>query len=180
MNIFWYDVETTGLNRLNNEIIQLAAVVTDENLTVLGEFVEYCRPDNFDNIQQEALDCNGITLEQLQGFQDKKEFFNKLLSFIDPFKKMQLGGYNIERFDNGFLFELFRLLGADVLKFYDVKKNYDVYRFVKSIYIPTINNKLVTICNHYEIEITNIHDAYSDICATINVYKKLKENGFIY
>lgn len=101
------DTETTGLVPKKNGIVQLSAL-----LFVEGEgcytFSEYMNPGDVE-IDQKALDTNGLTREQIAGFRPKLEvyweFTNFLGQHIEKFDKKDkaiFAGYNTA-FDDGFI-----------------------------------------------------------------------------
>jgi oligoribonuclease len=55
MKIAWIDVETTGLDPLAHELLEVYIIVTDENLEQLGTFVTYVFPDN-ENMEKFSVD----------------------------------------------------------------------------------------------------------------------------
>ena len=65
--VIYFDTETTGLDPVKNDIIQLACIIEIDN-QVVDEFEFKIKPFDFQNISQEALDVHGYTLEMLREF----------------------------------------------------------------------------------------------------------------
>ena len=77
-NIIWVDCEMTGLDIQNDALVEIAVLVTDAQLNVLGTGVDLvikCEPDKLANMQQVVIDMhtssglikeipNGTTLDK--------------------------------------------------------------------------------------------------------------------
>ena len=77
-NLIWVDCEMTGLDINNDALVEIAVLVTDAQLNVLGEGVDLvikCDPAKLANMQQVVIDMhtnsglineipNGTTLEK--------------------------------------------------------------------------------------------------------------------
>jgi len=191
--IFWFDTETTGLNPVKNDIIQIAGMierVTDpfdiNGRNIVKEFNYNIQPLNWDNIEQRAIDTHGITVEEMKKFslpcvyhKEMKQLFGR---FINPYKKgkemydrLIPAGYNI-RFDVDMLNQLFKKQGDNYLFSNISGSSIDVFQLAIHLrhlgIIETKDMKLETLANYFNIEI-NVHDALSDIQATRLVYLEL-------
>jgi len=184
--VIYFDTETTGLDPVKNDIIQLACIIEIDN-QVVDEFEFKIKPFDFQNISQEALDVHGYTLEMLREFPGPDIIYNQLIAklskYIDRYDKNDKfipAGFNV-KFDMDFLKQFF-------IKNQDVYfGSYFSYRFVDPLYfiyflnycntINLPNYKLITVCEHYGIGIS-AHDALSDIRATRQLIK-LFVNKFI-
>jgi DNA polymerase-3 subunit epsilon len=181
--VLYFDVETTGLDPVKHDIIQIAGLI-EINGEVKEEFEFKVRPlGKEEDISQEALDIHGYTLDVIREFPEARETYNKLTALfgkhIDKYNKMDKftpAGYNAE-FDMNFLKEFFN-------------KNNDVYfgswvNWKKVDPLPILyfldyagrikleNYKLATVAAHFGIEL-NAHDALSDIKATKAILTNLK------
>ena len=181
MKIWWFDVETTGLDYEKNDIISLACVIeVDEEIK--EEFKLNIQPFNWDNIEQSALNVNKITREQLKTFMKPKEALAKLKSYLEKYvnpydssDKFQPGGYNND-FDIKFMANFFKkcedkYFGSwiDFHKI-DIQSIIQFLHLKGYIYLP--NYRLETVENHFGIKIDS-HDALSDIKATREIAYKL-------
>ena len=108
MKVNHFDTETTGLDAVKNDIIQIAGIIEIDG-EVMEEFHFKCQPHSYENISPQALKINGYTVEQLKTFEDphvihKKlvDIFSKYIDKYDREDKFYPAGQNI-RFDMGFL-----------------------------------------------------------------------------
>ena len=173
VNYLWLDSETTGLNSVKNDVVQLACIAMINGVEQPDQFNEHCQPIDWNSIEQEALAINGLTLEQLKTFQKPEVMVDKLITFVKKFGvKFTIAGYNVD-FDRGFISSLFKKVGREQ-DFADLfnSDTRDLLKRVRTIkkQFPTPNIKLATLAKHFEIPI-NAHDALSDISATIKLDK---------
>lgn len=196
---FAFDVETTGLDPRQCAIISIGFVVLDDKLNPIDNDEFYVQPFEGAIIEPKAIEINGYSHEKWdeKGAIDQEELLQRLdnalmyHTFSGPrtasknqifggIKKLIPLGYNVS-FDLKFLKEFFvrheesigRYLESDavcVLK--EVKKDDKSKQHVE----PD-GHKLSNTCKRFEITNDNPHQALSDIRATIEVYKKLKEQG---
>lgn len=174
LKVLHIDTETTGLDPVKNDVIQIAGIIEINN-EIKEEFEFKTRPFNIENADQKALDVHGYTLEQIRGFPDPntayqglQTIFNKYINKFDKKDKFTPVGYGVE-FDLNFLKQFFF-------------KNHDNYwgswvnwKKVDPLYLMYFLNhlgqvdlpdyKLGTVCQYFGIEIKT-HDALSDIRAT--------------
>ena len=184
MKVLWFDTETTGLNAVVNDVIQLSGVIE-----VDGENKESfdirCQPHNYENISQEALDVHGISIEELKGYQSPKkahaEFLDILGKYVSKFDrddKFWPGGYNV-KFDLDFVAEWFKKCGDRYFGSWQNWRALDPLPMVNLLAYsgklpPLPNHKLETICGHFKIEI-KAHDALSDVEATVKLFHIIRK-----
>lgn len=185
--IWYFDVETTGLDAYRNDIIQLAGIIEIDG-KIEDEFEIKIKPIDPNRVDESALKVNGITREQL----DSDEYIlprtaysqlcKTLEYFVDKFDrndKFIPCGYNVD-FDLRFLEQFFRKNGDNFFgSFVDRKTSKDpfpVLRYLKSLGSPALKNaeslKLAEVCRVFGIELT-AHNAKSDIRATRELVKIL-------
>lgn len=177
INYLWLDGETTGLDALRNDMVQLACIPVIAGVEQTKTFNEYCQPINWSNVDPEALKINGLTVPQLKTFQPPDKMVDKLISYLKSFGvKFTIAGYNVG-FDKDFLAALFKKVGKEeeFLELFtgDVRDTLKRAKALKA-QLPTPNIKLATLCAHFNIDI-NAHDALSDISATLKVDKILSD-----
>lgn len=179
--VFYFDVETTGLDPVKHDIIQLAGYIEIDG-EIKEEFNFKYRPLDFDTINPGALEINGVTIEQLKEYPHADAtrtqlvtIFNKYIDKFNKEDKFIVAGYNVQ-FDISFLSSFFKKCGDNFLFSYldgrAILDPYPVLQFLKAnkiINIPTL--KLTDVCKHFGIGFVNAHDALADIEAT----KKLSE-----
>ncbi|MCP4264405.1 MAG: 3'-5' exonuclease, partial [Candidatus Brocadiaceae bacterium] len=113
MKIIYFDVETRGEDDKKNGILQLAGEVELDG-TAASTFNYKMKVFPGQVIEDGALDANGFTRSQVEGFDDPFKCFIQFMSmlnrYVDRFDrsdKFTLVGYN-SRFDDGFLREWFK------------------------------------------------------------------------
>jgi DNA polymerase-3 subunit alpha len=177
MDLIWLDVETTGLDSIKNDVIQLACVPSINGTISAKTFNQFCQPTDWSSIDSQALRVNNLTIGDLKKFQTADKLVNSLIYFLKQFNtKFTIAGYNCD-FDRNFIASLFKKVGKErefaELFSSDIRDLYKRAKLLKS-QLPTQNLKLATLCGHFEIPI-NAHDALSDILATIKLDKVFAE-----
>lgn len=172
--LFIFDVETTGINPVRNDITQLSGMIE------IGGKKEYefnfrCQPLDWEAVDAQALEVTGIGLEELKTYPKPAQVYRDLLSvlgkYCDKFDrndKFYIVGYNV-RFDVDFLYNFFKKNND---KYFGSWFNWKLIDPLPILHwmeyrgkIKLENYKLGTVCEHYGIEI-EAHDAMSDIIAT--------------
>ena len=169
-NITVFDVETTGLDKKHDRIIQLSAVKIDgKTLEELKTFSSYVIPEGNDwHISEAASEVNGLTDELIrQKGRPAREVFREFLDFLGDDDYLT---YNGNSFDIEFLSremaELGLVLPMENRVFYDSKL----------IECRLNSNRLVSAYQRYmgktmEEAGLNAHDALSDTLATAAVFR---------
>jgi len=184
IKLLYFDTETTGVDPIINDIIQISGIV-EINDVVKEEFNFKVKPHSFENISQQALDVNGITIEELKTYPEPKIVLNKLIAIFDKYifkfnktDKFFLCGHNI-RFDVDFLFQFCKKCNFNYLGSYLDYHKADTMGLLMSLMIarkiPVSGIKLVNACEENNIELLSAHDALADIRATRLLWKKLCE-----
>ena len=111
----WLDTETTGLDPVLNDVIQIAGIIVSGKRVEKFEFK--CRPLNPKDAQPEALAVHGISLEEMMKFPDPRytkdaiiSIFKKYVNNYDKSDKFVLCGQNVG-FDNDMMHHLFQKNG---------------------------------------------------------------------
>lgn len=167
-----YDVETTGLDRARDHIIQIAMVKYDWNAKKIIESKNfYVRPEGNYSIPLGSYLVHGISCDFLK---DKPHFKDIAQEVIDFFDGCDILTYNGCSFDNAMLVSEFARVGIDFnpLK-YD---NYDAFYEEKR----RRGTRLVDVFRYYYGKTMeecglSAHDAFSDVKATISVFVKQQE-----
>jgi DNA polymerase III alpha subunit (gram-positive type) len=189
-SIVIYDVETTGLNKTKDKIIQFSAIRYK-----LPEFKEMKRMDiyikaPFSINGTVASEKNGITDEILdEKGMEEYEAFDLITEFIK--EDDLIAGYNNQRFDDS----LMKVLYSNYKKEFTYSDNIDVYKFIKWIIPPEdvtvevivekdgkekkekkASYTLENVTNYYDPE-NNIvfHSSINDVEATGYVFHKTLE-----
>jgi DNA polymerase-3 subunit alpha len=177
INYMWLDGETTGLDPIKNDIVQLACIPVIAGVEQEETFNQFCQPVNWNAIDEGAVAIHGITEAQMRTFQTPGTMVHHLIQFAKSFNcKFIIAGFNVG-FDKDFLAATFKKVGREK-EFFEVFASdiRDTYKRAKKLkaQLPTQNLKLGTLCKHFNIEI-DAHDALSDISATIKLDKVLSD-----
>jgi DNA polymerase III subunit epsilon len=169
------DLETGGLVPERHSILQLAAVLTDQNLKIQGYFMSYVRPHPDLEVTAEALAINQLRLEDLGSAPSEALVAQALNNFANlAVGKPRFAGYNC-KFDLLFLDEMWRRQSTTVPPYkapwLDVL---DVARIKLELDSALVNFKLATIAQHFGVDSSGAHDAGADLMITIQVAKQLK------
>ncbi len=179
--ILHFDVETTGVDAVKNDVIQFAAIIEVEG-SVVEEFEIKMQPHSYDNISPKAIETHGITIEKMKRFEDPCVAWAKITALfgrhIDKYNKSDKffpAGYNCH-FDLDFVNQLSKKCGD---KYFGSWMNWRFLDPLPMLYIKFFQGeidlpdyKLETVCKYYDIDI-KAHDALSDIRATREVLKIL-------
>jgi DNA polymerase III alpha subunit (gram-positive type) len=179
--VLWFDTETTGLCAVKNDIIQIAGEILIDDVAV-EEFDIRCQPTSYEHVHPKALECNGMTLEQIRTFQTSgdgcKEFLAILEKYIDPEDPQNCArfipaGQNIP-------YDIKMLVGwfdkntnpKEDVAHYLTPEVIDTKVIAKNSPIEFENHKLETLAAHFGIKY-NAHDALADIQTTRKIYQLL-------
>jgi DNA polymerase-3 subunit epsilon len=185
MKQLWFDTETTGLDAVKNDIIQIAGEIIIDG-EVVEEFNIRCQPTSYEHVHPKALECNGMTIEQIRTFQTSGDGCKEFLAILEKYftgslndgnLKFTPAGQNIP-FDIGFVDQWIVKTGPKViLDDYLTTEVIDTRVIAKSIpkdILKVENHKLTTLAERFGIEF-EAHDALEDIKATRKVYTELIE-----
>jgi len=94
------DIETSGGNPIEHGVWQIGAV----DLNTMEEFIDECKIDDEDEINEEALKVTGKTEEELRNpnKQSQKELLDKFFKWLEA-RKMKTLLCHLPEFDQGFL-----------------------------------------------------------------------------
>lgn len=177
----YFDVETTGLDSKENEIVQLGVMIEIDG-EIRDERNFFLKPEKWDKISPDSLEITGKTLEDLKKYPDRKLGYYGLTSFLgmycdkfDREDKYYPAGYNVG-FDLDFLGEFFKSMKDPYLGSWINWRQIDPLKILYFLdargdfKLP--NYKLSTVCELFKIDI-DAHDAMSDIRATRELTHKL-------
>ena len=100
MNIVFYDLETTGRSSYWDQIIQIAAFLTDSNLNVIEKINYSCKINSYIIPDPEALLVNRIPIKNLTN--NNQSYYQLVTNVYKKFKLWSPAifiGYNIIKFD---------------------------------------------------------------------------------
>lgn len=156
-NIIVFDVESTGVDVTEDEIIQIAAIKLNKNGEVIEKFEKFLKNKK---PVKDSFYVHGFSDEILQKIGEDKE--KVLKEFVEYSKDSIIVGHNVQYDINILCSELERnKLGKPKFKtFYDTL---DIYR---RFYPGNINYKLENLSKVYDTKHKPSHDAMDDIIAT--------------
>ncbi|MFW6238165.1 MAG: PolC-type DNA polymerase III, partial [Halanaerobiales bacterium] len=153
-----FDLETTGLNPKNSEIIEIGAVKIRNN-KIIDEFSTFVQPQK--KIPARITDLTGITNKMVNGAPEISEAMVDFLEFVD---NSVLVAHNAD-FDYGFL-----LKHLDNSDCYPVLDTLGLSRAL----LPDLkSHSLKSLVSHYGIQLDNHHRARDDARATGKILLKL-------
>ena len=191
--ILLFDVETTGLDPVKNGIITLSGAIII-NGEVRNWFDFKCRPLATDDISPEALEVNGLTVDEIMAWQEPKEMLRQFHGLLEDYVRPRDNKHNNRNrftpmaynamFDVNFLSECYKKSGFRPVasKKYDILGSVlnrgltqDVHKVVTVLEFlcPELNlksHKLSTVAEALGIPI-NAHEGISDCRATWELWK---------
>lgn len=168
-DIVVYDVETTGLDKSKDQIIQFAAVKYDWNKKkIIDSMNFYVKPKGNFTIPIAAFLVHGISADFLKDKLTFEEIATSIKEFMDG---CDIVTYNGCSFDNAILMEEFHRVGID----FDITKlnNYDSFYIERKRNGNRLNE---TFARYYGKTMDecglDAHNALSDVKATLSVFVK--------
>lgn len=172
-NYIVIDIETTGLNLNDNEIIEIGALKVSNN-EIVDKFSSLVKPKKFAVIDGEKkyiddfiMQLTGISNDDLNSAPGIKNVLEEFLDFIG---KDILAGHNIDCFDLNFLYDAFQ----HNLN-YTLDNDYvDSIKISRKLFPNFPNHKLKTLCNEFNIKHTPTHRAIQDCKSTFYCLNEIK------
>lgn len=155
------DLETTGLNYKQDEIIEIAAMKCSGQKT--DTFSELIKPKAA--IPENITGLTGITNEMVKDADFIENVLPKFLEFIGDFR---LVGHNIKTFDIFFLNKACQDLGLPRIK----NEIADTLPLARKALPGLSNYKLSTICDFYHVDASNAHRALDDCYLCNECYRR--------
>lgn len=152
-----FDVETTGLDTVRDEIIQIAAIKIDRQGRQLDRLMHYVRASHPVG-QSEAVHHISDAMLAAEGLAPQEALQN----FLDFAKGCVIVGHNVV-FDLTMLSCQLARLGMTQL---DFPAFYDTLDIFRRFYPKLPNYKLEFLGEHFQVQHKSSHDAFDDICAT--------------
>lgn len=159
-----FDLETTGLDVLNEEIIEIGALKVRDG-KVIERFIEFIKPTK--PISTFITNITGITNEMVENVRDTEAIIRDFVSFC---AEDVLVGHNI-LFDYKFMKKYTMDYGLS----FD-KRGIDTLHIARKTHKQLESKRLETLCDYYHIENKAAHRAYHDALATAKLYHHLSHD----
>jgi len=161
-----YDLETTGLDPVNSEIIEIGAIKLVDGKTTEA-FSTLVKPTT--RIPDVITKITNITEDMVR---DAHPIESVILDFYKFTKGAILAGYNNLDFDSKFIQAASRKVGVQFLN-----EEQDVFVLAKAKILGLKSYKLIKVAEYLGVELNNAHRALNDVIATTEVFLKLYENN---
>lgn len=175
-SLLWIDVETSALGD-KAAVLQVALypVINGEHQK---PYTSYIQPHPGAQIDPGALKINKLNPKDFPSYPLPETVVKEMIDYLDKFETVfSLAAHNVA-FDRSHFVRLFNRTanyGNYITRFDAVE--YCTLEMAKQVFKDKKNkpksNKLGDICKYFDIELSNAHDALSDITATVQVYEKL-------
>lgn len=173
MRQLFLDIETTGFSREWNEIIELAAVLYDDQKhEMIDSFHMYAKPTR--GIPSNITELTGITNEQVSNCKPEWSMLLDFCNWYDDHRADQIIGHNCKAFDLQFI-----QTKCDKYNLHWEGANAEVVdtltfarKLKKAGLLSTENLKQPTIGKFFGIEY-EAHSALADVRALIKIYQKM-------
>ena len=156
-----FDIETTGLDPMENEIIEIGALKVREG-RVAERFMEFIRPVS--PVSPAITALTGITNEMVADANPRSQVVSDFLDFCGD---EVLIGHNLP-FDYGFVRNQAKLFGLSF-----EKQGIDTLKIAQKVLKDLDSKSLGSLCDYYHIENKSAHRAYHDALATAKLYQTL-------
>jgi DNA polymerase III subunit epsilon len=185
MKMFFYDIETTGVKFWRNGIHQISGkiIIDDEVKETFNFFV---KPYEKADIDLEALNVAGKTMEDLQSYDSMVSVYTRIIHMLkkyvnkfDKKDKFHLIGYNNASFDNPFFRAFFVQNDDQYFGSWFWSDSIDVMvlasNHLKNERSQLENFKQATVAKYLGIPVDDerLHDAMYDIDLCIQIYQKI-------
>ena len=151
------DLETTGFNPKNSEIVEIFVLKAKDN-KIIDEYYSLLKPKQ----RIKNSDIHGITDDKVANSPTIEEETDKIIKFLG---NTILVGHNLDNFDLKFLnYHLNQKLNNETL---------DTLKISRKVLGDKVeNHKLDTLANYFGVN-PPTHQARDDVMATFEIYKKL-------
>lgn len=156
-----FDLETTGLNPQENEIIEIGALKVREG-KVVDRFMEFIHP--LSPISSAISELTGITNDMVATARSCEQVIPDFLDFCED---DVLIGHNV-MFDYSFT-----KCSASKCGLPFEKNGLDTLKIARKVHKDFSSKSLGALCDYYHIENKSAHRAYHDALATAKLYQTL-------
>lgn len=170
-NLAFIDIETTGLDVIKHEIIEIGCVLTTPDLKVTEEFELKIKPERIEDADPVSLKISHYKEEE---WQDAHNLKKAMKIFSEKVKDHIMVGQNVA-FDSGFLEHAFSRVNILNRMHYHKLDTISI-AWAKLHKEPDLEHfSLRELCARFGIKNKQAHTALPDARATFELYKKLME-----
>jgi DNA polymerase-3 subunit alpha (Gram-positive type) len=163
-----FDIETTGCNPVNDNIIEIGAVKIEHDV-IVDEWNELIDPKIA--IPENITALTGITTDMVKGRPAIEDLLKDFIEFCDGYTIM---GHNI-------IFDYSFIKAKAIAQGYTFEKYaIDTLKISRKLLSDIPSRKLGDLCEYYNIDLTNAHRAQHDAKATYEVYTHMKNEFYSY
>lgn len=159
-----FDIETTGLDSLSNEIIEIGALKVKDG-KVVDTFDHLIKPSH--PISDFITNLTGITNEMVETAETIEEVLTQFINFIGDNILM---GHNVN-FDINFVYDHAEKYNNHILN----NDFIDTLRLARKLLPELSHHRLSDLADYYNIDKTGHHRALKDVEMTLEVYNHLVE-----
>jgi DNA polymerase III epsilon subunit-like protein len=168
-NFAFIDIEATGLNLREHEVIEIGGVITDPELNVIEEFEIKIKPENLENADPVSLKVSQYNEEDWQSAISLEEAIKLLAAKV---RDCIMVGHNVA-FDAAFLGYAFNKVGIENTMHYHRLDTVSI-AWAKMHRDPNLEHfSLRELCLKFGIVNEKAHTGLADARATYELYKKL-------
>lgn len=168
-NLAFVDLETTGLNSLKHEIIEIGCIITTPELELVEEFELKVKAERLEDADPVSLKINQY---DAHAWQDAISLEEAIKIFTEKTKDCVMVGQNVP-FDAGFLEGAFYKTGIPNTMDHHTIDTVSIAWTKLSKEENLKNFSLHELCSYLGIKNDRPHTALSDAKATFELYKKL-------
>ena len=163
-NYVLVDIETTGLSPINDEIIEIGAIKVKEN-KIVDEYNELIKINR--RLSPFITNLTGITDAMLRHGKLPSVVFKEFVDFVEV---DVIIGHNVN-FDYGFLCDKCK----KYINYNLENERIDTMYLAKKLVPNSINYKLGTLANYFNVSYEGAHRGLKDVEITYEVYNHLRK-----
>lgn len=161
MSLVFFDLETTGLNVLEDKITQYM-FLNSNNQTY---FSSYVNPEC--EVPPKVIELNGVTWDDLKAYKTFREYVPKIIDFLGTEKPVYLVAHNGDSFDKVLLTEQMKKNG------FEIPSNWFFMDTVKLArhFLPNLQSHTMDILrDYYHLSKDHAHLATKDVLDLERIY----------
>lgn len=182
MKTIFFDIETTGLSATTDTILEVAAVVVDENFNVIDTYQSFINPGR--RIPYLITQLTKITDDTVKNARTEYVVLNDFMNWVRRQNPQQVAGHNIKLFDLRWMIEKCNKHGIDnalTLPIVDtldyakqLHKDGVLLNYTARTAKGNMSFKLEHLVSYFGLP-EQTHRAIDDVMQNIIVYKNLKK-----